>query len=220
MGATPDQLKQLAEPTPEAAKKTRPGRGRSGQLTYVDARFVMERLDQTVGVANWQDAYRKADESKDGIVGRIGILVERDDGEEWVWKEDVGTESNIEETKGSYSDAFKRAAVKWGVGRDLYPGGIVDALGPSAPANLGPVAAAVAKVPKPKSITVSKDDATWVCPEHDAVVAWPAGETVEGRKYDAFYACPKGKACEQRAPAGLPVKPEHLKKRLDDDLPF
>lgn len=35
-------------------------------------------------------------------------------------KEDVGVESDNEGEKGEFSDAFKRAAVKWGVGRFLY----------------------------------------------------------------------------------------------------
>jgi hypothetical protein len=38
----------------------------------------------------------------------------------WVWKSDCGTESNVEKQKGEASDAFKRAAVMWGVGRFLY----------------------------------------------------------------------------------------------------
>ena len=33
---------------------------------------------------------------------------------------DCGTESNVEKQKGEASDAFKRAAVQFGIGRDLY----------------------------------------------------------------------------------------------------
>ena len=33
---------------------------------------------------------------------------------------DCGTESNVEKQKGEASDAFKRAAVHFGIGRDLY----------------------------------------------------------------------------------------------------
>lgn len=35
-------------------------------------------------------------------------------------KQDVGTESNTEAVKGESSDSFKRAAVLWGIGRELY----------------------------------------------------------------------------------------------------
>ena len=49
----------------------------------------------------------------------IGIDVDKD-GSCWTWKEDCGTESNVEKQKGEASDAFKRAAVMWGVGRFLY----------------------------------------------------------------------------------------------------
>jgi len=33
---------------------------------------------------------------------------------------DCGTESNVEKQKGEASDAFKRAGVQLGIGRDLY----------------------------------------------------------------------------------------------------
>jgi hypothetical protein len=42
------------------------------------------------------------------------------DKKEWVWKSDCGTESNTEKEKGEASDAFKRACVNWGIGRELY----------------------------------------------------------------------------------------------------
>jgi hypothetical protein len=38
----------------------------------------------------------------------------------WISKEDVGVESNTEETKGEASDSFKRSAVTLGIGRELY----------------------------------------------------------------------------------------------------
>jgi hypothetical protein len=44
---------------------------------------------------------------------------------DWVWKSDCGTESQVEKQKGEASDAFKRAAVMWGIGRFLYSLGII-----------------------------------------------------------------------------------------------
>jgi len=213
MGVTKEALAALSAPTPREEIKQRkaPGGGNK-MLDYIDARFVMDRLDATVGPALWRDEYREAKQA-DGIVGRIGILCEMADGsEEWVWKEDVGTESNIENTKGSYSDAFKRTAVKWGVGRDLYSTDRVRATGSTTQQR--------ASTGKPKSFAVKPDEAPWVCPTHEGVVAWPAGETAAGRKYDAFYACPEGRKCDNRAPKGLKVKPEHLKGSEMDSLPF
>jgi hypothetical protein len=80
-------------------------------VPYLDARAVHERLDIVVGRANWQNTY----DAESGVAS-IGIKID----EEWIWKSDVGTESNVEKIKGKASDAFKRAAVLWGIGRDLY----------------------------------------------------------------------------------------------------
>lgn len=101
-------------------------------VAYIDARQAMDLLDDVVGAGYWQDKYRTitvqyksetTDEkgkttggSRDQLVCSVGIKV---DGE-WVWKEDTGSESDIETEKGLFSDAFKRACVKWGVGRFLY----------------------------------------------------------------------------------------------------
>lgn len=103
----------LAAPTPKSEVKTRPGRGKSGDLSYVDARFVMDRLDSVVGPMNWSDQYLPVD---GGVECTIRIHV----GDAFASKSDVGVPSTIEPVKGAYSDAFKRAAVKWGIGRDLY----------------------------------------------------------------------------------------------------
>ncbi len=82
-------------------------------VAYIDSRDVQDRLDSVVGAGNWQSDYK---EVKGNIYGGIGIKVS----DEWVWKWDCGTESNVEKEKGEASDSFKRAAVKWGIGRFLY----------------------------------------------------------------------------------------------------
>ncbi len=82
-------------------------------LAYIDARDVMERLDIVCGPAGWQCSYPHA-EGK--TVCRISIKC---DGE-WISKEDGSGDSDIEAVKGALSDAFKRAAVRWGIGRYLY----------------------------------------------------------------------------------------------------
>ena len=86
-------------------------------VAYVDSRDVQDLLDEVCGPENWQDKYY---EVKGHVYCTIGINVG-----EWIWKSDCGTESNFEAEKGESSDAFKRAAVKWGVGRFLYSLGVV-----------------------------------------------------------------------------------------------
>lgn len=82
-------------------------------LAYIDARDVMERLDDVCGPAGWQCDYPHASEK---TVCRIGIKI----GDEWIWKSNGAGNSDIEAEKGALSDAFKRAAVLWGIGRYLY----------------------------------------------------------------------------------------------------
>ena len=98
----------------------------SGQcVAYIDARDVMKLLDEVVGAENWQDDYKYVGEMLVAGIG-INVLFSSEEprtlsrGEQWVWKWDTGSESNMEAEKGHISDAFKRAAVKWGVGRFLY----------------------------------------------------------------------------------------------------
>lgn len=84
-------------------------------LAYKDARADMERLDAVYGAEGWQRKH----EFKDGrLYCSVGIYsVEHG---QWVWKEDVGTESNAEKEKGQASDSFKRACFNLGIGRELY----------------------------------------------------------------------------------------------------
>lgn len=83
-------------------------------LAYKDARVDMRRLDEVCG-ANWQKEY-KFIESMNMLFCKVGIKIDN----EWIWKEDLGTESFAEKQKGQASDAFKRACFNWGIGRELY----------------------------------------------------------------------------------------------------
>ena len=88
-------------------------------LLYKDARVDMALLDEVVGPMNWQRTH----EFKDGkLYCKVGIRYTLPDGTlvDWVWKEDVGVESNTEAEKGQASDSFKRACFNWGIGRELY----------------------------------------------------------------------------------------------------
>lgn len=82
-------------------------------VAYVDARDVMNRLDRVVGPDNWCDEYHD-------IAGKVYCTLSIRINGEWIGKTDCGAESSFEPEKGQASDAFKRAAVKWGIGRFLY----------------------------------------------------------------------------------------------------
>lgn len=82
-------------------------------LLYPNARTIMDILDESVGASNWARAHA---EHKANLFCSIGINFEGG----WVWKEDAGEESNASAEKGHASDSFKRAAVNWGIARELY----------------------------------------------------------------------------------------------------
>lgn len=82
-------------------------------LAYIDARDVMRRLDDVCGPAGWQCRYPHAGAK---TICEVGIKI----GDEWVWKANGAGDTDIEAEKGAISDAFKRAAVLWGIGRYLY----------------------------------------------------------------------------------------------------
>lgn len=111
--------KALSAPFPPDAVSWRVGsvtrdKARGMALAFLDARDVMNRLDDVLTPAGWQCRYSHADDKK--TVCDIAVKV---DGE-WVWKADGAGETDIEAEKGSLSSAFKRAAVRWGIGRYLY----------------------------------------------------------------------------------------------------
>tara|TARA_Y100000310_G_scaffold339395_1_gene431915 strand:- start:1533 stop:2387 length:855 start_codon:yes stop_codon:yes gene_type:complete len=87
-------------------------------VAYVDSRQVQDKLDEVVGPGNWSDTYEVI---HNNLYCHLSINVTGDlANPKWVVKSDCGTPSMTEREKGESSDAFKRAAVKWGVGRFLY----------------------------------------------------------------------------------------------------
>jgi hypothetical protein len=83
-------------------------------LAYIDARAVMDRLDSVCGPENWTDAYTETPK------GRLICTLSINIGGQWVSKSDGAGDTDVEGDKGAISDALKRAAVKWGIGRYLY----------------------------------------------------------------------------------------------------
>lgn len=82
-------------------------------LLYKDARCDMNILDETVGSLNWQRHH-----NRDNANCIVSIWDESK--QQWIEKEDTGTESFTEKEKSIASDSFKRACVNVGIGRELY----------------------------------------------------------------------------------------------------
>lgn len=83
-------------------------------LAYIDARDVMHRLDGVVGFDKWQCRYPTSDAGL--LICEIGLYIN----DQWIWKANGAGDTQVEAEKGKCSDAFKRAAVLWGVGQYLY----------------------------------------------------------------------------------------------------
>ena len=89
------------------------GDGWISLLLYKNARVDMDILDETFGPMNWQRHH-----SRDNANCIVSIW--DNEKQQWIDKEDTGTESNTEKEKGLASDSFKRACVNIGIGRELY----------------------------------------------------------------------------------------------------
>lgn len=82
-------------------------------LAYVDARAIMERLDDVMGIDCWKDSYRI---DANGAICRLELRINN----EWIAKENGAEQTDVEAYKGQLSKAFVRCAVNWGIGRYLY----------------------------------------------------------------------------------------------------
>ena len=90
-----------------------PLKNKATVLAYMTSRGVMNRLDQVFGTMGWSDEYEfignnvtcKLTATYDGISTS---------------KMDGAPQTNFESFKGGISDALKRTAVKFGIGRYLY----------------------------------------------------------------------------------------------------
>lgn len=114
---------RLADPFDPRFLKLKPqcvGKDKATALAvvYYDARLVMDRLDAVLGVDGWQDDYEVLADGS--VVCRLRLRI----GGEWVTRTDVGGQSEQpdggDRLKAAFSEALKRAAVKFGVGRYVY----------------------------------------------------------------------------------------------------
>lgn len=112
-------LGELYKPFPRDAIHWRAARltknkDKAQALAYLDARDVMGRLDRVCGPMNWQDEYEET------AAGRVLCNLSVRINDEWITKTDGAGNTDYEGEKGAISGAFKRAAVKFGIGRYLY----------------------------------------------------------------------------------------------------
>jgi len=114
-------MARLAAPFPERVVRFKPGAfagRRALALPYVDVRVIEDRLDEVLGPGNWQDEYECLPGGS--VTCRLKLRL---DGE-WITKMDVGAAADHmdegDRRKAAFSDALKRAAVKYGIGRYLY----------------------------------------------------------------------------------------------------
>lgn len=153
---------QLAKPFPSKAIEWRVGstnsdKTRGTALPYMTARAIQDRFDEAVGPGGWEAKYRvvETEVASRKMAAMFCAISLHLDGR-WVTKEDAveisaTTESgrnSIDPVKTAVSDAFKRAAVLWGLGRYLYEfdapwvalkdGGKYFATQPSLPAHMLP----------------------------------------------------------------------------------
>lgn len=83
--------------------------GKCTLLLYIDSRMAARILNETVGVMNWQIEYKDV---AGQIYGRLSIW--DDERQMWVYREDTGSEGNIEAEKSLSSDILKRNLARWG----------------------------------------------------------------------------------------------------------
>ena len=83
-------------------------------LFYLDSREVQKRLDEVCGIDGWRSEMQ---ETSEGVLCTISIRMPNG---EWVSRTDGGEKSQVAPFKGACSDALKRAAAQFGIGRYLY----------------------------------------------------------------------------------------------------
>jgi hypothetical protein len=193
----PDLFAALAAPFETSEVKVRSTSGR--QLHYITARTAMNRLDTVLGPENWFDEYFPQENS---VLCKLTIRLP--DGS-FLTKSDAGGYAGMadqgDDDKSGYSDAFKRACVKFGIARYLYRDGVpafvkerFPVTDPSSPA----VSSSSSPVPTPAPVP-SPEAAPAQAPVANGRPAAPAGNVPRTGK--ALFAWTKDQ--EQRYEVGL-----------------
>ena len=232
----------LAAPFDAKDLKQRPGRG-GLTFTYADARAVAQRLDDVLGITGWQFEVKVADPARSVVHGTLIAVIE---GTTTI-RQDFGYPNSAQDDeplKSAASDALRRCAAQFGVGRSLYSpekgqGGIQvppQRLAPARSPQIAPVGA---------SSTGSQDEALaraamafvtdlneGACSHGTPWTLKPGGIAKgSGKPYQPFYAAshkaPDGTWCKDKPSAGwiAAQKPAEEKPRLTpedtlEELPF
>lgn len=115
-----DIARKLAEPFEPEIVSWRVGsvsaeKKRGMALAFVDARDVMNRLDEACGPFGWMTEH-----SALGARTMCRLSIRDPETGEWISRTDGCGDTDYEAEKGSFSDSLKRVAVTFGVGRYLY----------------------------------------------------------------------------------------------------
>jgi len=117
-------LAKLVAPIPESEigwkpQVVRADEGYAIMVAYVDARFVAERLDYATD-GNWSFHFEVLHESEESVVVRGSLRVFGDVRQDVGEYRRQGNRDDMDMYKAAVSDALKRAAVLFGVGREIY----------------------------------------------------------------------------------------------------
>lgn len=121
---TPDEIEWKIQ------SKTKGASVKTIVVPYIDNRAVMNRLDSVFGSMEWKSSfepknYEVTTKTRDSIthekrIAMVCTLSIKTESGEWVSKQDGADGTDIETFKGGISDAMKRCATQWGLGRELY----------------------------------------------------------------------------------------------------
>ena len=114
---------KLSEPFPSEAIDWRVGATNSDKnkgiaLAYIQARPVMDRLDEVVGLENWTDVYTPI-QGKDGVVGFLCTLSLKI-GDNWISKWMAPIQATLRQSKAVYLMLSNVRLSSGGIGRYLY----------------------------------------------------------------------------------------------------
>lgn len=131
-----EKLAELAAPFPKESIRWVPKAG-GMQAAYITARTAMNRLDEVIGPAHWFDEYAQFGEN--GVLCKLYVRFADSSG--FICKCGIGGHAGMsdaeDDEKSAESSAFKRAAVKFGVGRYLYRDGVPSFCGDCPPPEPG-----------------------------------------------------------------------------------
>ena len=219
----------LAAPFEAKDLKTRPGRA-GLTFTYADARAVAQRLDDVLGIENWQFEVKVADATRNVVHGTLTLVIN----DRHTTRQDFGYPNSAQDDeplKSAASDALRRCAAQIGVGRSLY------SPDKSAPIEARPEPI-VAPAPSDDDLIAVKAAMIFAqnvggdtCSHGEAWELKPEGVSkTTGKPYQAFWAAshkaPDGSWCREKpsikwiAAQGAPkpkLVPEDL---LAEEIPF